>query len=158
MGTKLLFSTSSHPQTNGQIEVVNRTLSTFLRSIIRKNIRTWEECLPHVEFAYNQTMHSSTRFSPFEIVYGFNPLTPLDLSPLPHSERVNLDGAKKANFVKNLYERVHVNIEQRTTQIAQRVNKGRQRMVFESSDWGWLHLRKERFPIQKRNKLLPQGD
>jgi hypothetical protein len=52
LGTKLLFSTTCHPQTNGQSEVVNRTLSTLLRVIIRKNIKTWEECLPHVEFAY----------------------------------------------------------------------------------------------------------
>uniref|UniRef100_A0A2N9I3M5 RNA-directed DNA polymerase n=1 Tax=Fagus sylvatica TaxID=28930 RepID=A0A2N9I3M5_FAGSY len=71
LGTKLLFSTTCHPQTDGQTEVVNRTLSTLLRAIIRKNIKTWEECLPHVEFAYNRAVHSATKFSPFEIVYGF---------------------------------------------------------------------------------------
>ena len=53
--TKLLFSTTCHPQIDGQTEVVNRTLSTFLRAIIKKNIKTWEDCLPHVEFAYNHT-------------------------------------------------------------------------------------------------------
>ncbi|XP_031403186.1 uncharacterized protein LOC116212684, partial [Punica granatum] len=107
LGTKLLFSTTCHPQTDGQTEVVNRTLSTLLRAIIKKNIKTWEECLPHVEFAYNRSVHSATKFSPFEIVYGFNPLTPLDLSHLP--------------------------------------------LI-------WLHMRKERFPTQRRSKLLPRGD
>ncbi|XP_031376072.1 uncharacterized protein LOC116191936, partial [Punica granatum] len=107
LGTKLLFSTTCHPQTDGQTEVVNRTLSTLLRAIIKKNIKTWEECLPHVEFAYNRSVHSATKFSPFEVVYGFNPLTPLDLSPLP--------------------------------------------LI-------WLHMRKERFPAQRRSKLLPRGD
>ncbi|XP_071902671.1 uncharacterized protein [Coffea arabica] len=106
LGTKLLFSTSSHPQTDSQTEVVNRTLSTLLRAIIKKNIKPWEECLPHVEFAYNRTVHSATRFSPFEVVYGFNPLTSLDLSPLPLSECVNLDEKKKADFVKALHEKV----------------------------------------------------
>ncbi|XP_057485167.1 uncharacterized protein LOC130771560, partial [Actinidia eriantha] len=114
LGTKLLFSTTCHPQTDGQTEVVNRTLSTLLRTVISKNIKTWEDCLPHVEFAYNRCVHSATQFSPFEIVYGFNPLTPLDLSPLP--------------------------------------------IVFEPGDWVWLHMRKERFPVQRRSKLLPRGD
>ena len=48
---------TSHPQTDGQIEIVIRTLSTLLRFIIKKNVRTWEDCLPHVEFVYNRTIH-----------------------------------------------------------------------------------------------------
>ena len=71
LGTKLLFSTTCHPQTDGQTEVVNRTLSALLRALISRNLRTWEECLPHVEFAYNRSLHSATKYTPFEIVYGF---------------------------------------------------------------------------------------
>ena len=37
----------------------------------------------HVAFAYNRTAHYATKFSPCKIVYGFNPLIPMDLSPLP---------------------------------------------------------------------------
>ena len=59
----------------------------------------------HVAFAHNRTVHSATKFSAFKIVYGFNPLIPTDLSPLPLSERVNLDGQKKAEFVKQIHER-----------------------------------------------------
>uniref|UniRef100_A0A2N9FXX0 Integrase catalytic domain-containing protein n=1 Tax=Fagus sylvatica TaxID=28930 RepID=A0A2N9FXX0_FAGSY len=158
LGTKLLFSTTCHPQTDGQTEVVNRTLSTLLRAIIRKNIKTWEECLPHVEFAYNRAVHSATKFSPFEIVYGFNPLTPLDLSPLPLTEHVNLDGKKKADFVKQIHEKARLNIERRTEQYATQANKGRRQLVFEPGDWVWLHMRKERFPAKRRSKLLPRGD
>ena len=158
LGTKLLFSTTCHPQTDGQTEVVNRTLSTLLRAIISKNIKTWEDCLPHVEFAYNRAMHSTTKFSPFEIVYGFNPLTPLDLSPLPVSEHLNLDGEKKAEFVKKFHERARLNIERRTEQYLKQANKGRHKQVFEPGDWVWLHMRKERFPTQRRSKLLPRGD
>ncbi|XP_073286746.1 uncharacterized protein [Primulina huaijiensis] len=88
LGTKLLFSTTCHPQTDGQTEVVNRTLGTLLRAILKKNLKNWEDCLPFVEFAYNRCMHSTTNYSPFEIVYGFNPLTPLDLMSLPVSDWV----------------------------------------------------------------------
>ena len=95
--TKLLFSTTC-AQTDGQIKVVNRTLSQLLCAIIQKNLKSLEECLPFVEFAYNKTVHSTTGFSPFEIVYGFNPVTPMDLIPLPFEERVSLDGERRQRW------------------------------------------------------------
>jgi len=58
--TKLLFSTTCHPQTDGQTEVVNITLDTLLRIILKKNRKSWKECLPHVEFAYNRVVHNTT--------------------------------------------------------------------------------------------------
>ena len=63
LGTKLMFSTTCHPQTDGQTEVVNRVLSTLLRPIIKKNIKTWKDYLPHVEFAYNYAVHCATKMS-----------------------------------------------------------------------------------------------
>uniref|UniRef100_A0A2N9I319 Reverse transcriptase domain-containing protein n=1 Tax=Fagus sylvatica TaxID=28930 RepID=A0A2N9I319_FAGSY len=50
----------------------------------------------------------TTSYSPFEIVYGFNPLTPLDLMPLPIDGRSSLDGQKKMELVKSLHERVKI--------------------------------------------------
>ena len=90
--------------------------------------------LQHVEFAYNRYIHSATKFSSFEIVYGFNPLTPLDLLPLPLSERANLDGKKKAEFVKQIHEKARLNIERRTEQYAKQANNGHQQMIFEPGD------------------------
>jgi hypothetical protein len=52
---------------------VNRTLSTMLRVVLKKNIKMWEDCLPHIEFAYNRSLHSTTKMCPFEIVYGLLP-------------------------------------------------------------------------------------
>ncbi|KAL4291903.1 hypothetical protein GQ457_14G015330 [Hibiscus cannabinus] len=95
----------SDRDTDGQIEVVNRVLSTLLRAVIKKNIKTWEDCLPHVEFfAYNHAVHSATNMSPFEVVYGYNPTTPLDMLPLPFEQVMNRDGQSKAEFVKKLHQ------------------------------------------------------
>nr|KYP34081.1 Transposon Ty3-I Gag-Pol polyprotein [Cajanus cajan] len=44
--TKLVYSTTCHPQPDGQTEVVNRSLSTLLRVILKRNKKTWDECLP----------------------------------------------------------------------------------------------------------------
>ena len=133
-------------------------MSTLLRAIIKKNIKTWEDCFPNVEFAYNRTIHSATKFSPFEIVHGFNPLTPLDFSPLPMFEHFNIDGKKRAEFVKQIHEKTRLNIERRTKQYAKQANKGRRQVVFELEYWVWVHMCKERFPAQKRSKLLLRGD
>ena len=74
----------AHPQMDGQIELVNRTLVTLLCAIIQKNLRQWEKCLPLIEFAYNRTIHATSLFSSSEVVYGFNPLTPMKIFPLPN--------------------------------------------------------------------------
>jgi hypothetical protein len=158
LGTKLLFSTSCHPQTDGQTEVVNRSLSQLLRVVINKNLKSWEECLPFVEFAYNRTIHSSTNFSPFEVAYGFNPLTPLDLIPLPLSDLTSLDGEKKAKQVRKIHEEARQQITKKNEQAAARANKGRRKVVFQPGDWVWVHLRKDRFPSKRASKLMPRGD
>lgn len=114
--------------------------------------------MPFIEFAYNRTMHTTTSYSPFEIVYGFNPLTPLDLMPLPVDGRSSLDGQAKAELVKSLHERVRLQIAQKNERVAFQANKGRRRVIFEPGDWVWVHMRKERFPAHRRTKLHPRGD
>lgn len=52
------------------------------------------------------SIHSSTFYSSFEIVYGFNPITPLDLIFLPINKKVSLDGKQKEELVKSLHERI----------------------------------------------------
>jgi len=153
LGTKLLFSTTCHPQTDGQTEVVNRTLSMLLRAMIKKNLKVWEDCLPHVEFAYNRAVHSTTQMCPFEVVYGLKPITPLDLLPLPLQECTNMEASKRAEYVKTKQE-----IEKKYKQYAAKTNKNRKRVTFQPGDLVWVHLRKNRFPEKRKSKLLPRGD
>ena len=157
LGTKLLFSTTCHPQTDGQTEVVNRTMVQLLRALISRNLKSWEDLLPYVEFAYNRVVHSTTHTSPFEVVYGFNPLTPIDLIPLPINNLVSDDGVSKADLVKSMHKQVKERIEKQNTRTAERVNKGRKLVVFKPGDWVWVHFRKERFPNQRKSKLSPRG-
>ncbi|KAK1644996.1 hypothetical protein QYE76_062801 [Lolium multiflorum] len=157
LGTKLLFSTTCHPQTDGQTEVVNRTLSQLLRSMIKKNLKEWEECLPHVEFAYNRAVHSTTELCPFEVVYGFKPITPLDLLPLPIHERVNMEASKRADFVRKIHVKTKELIEKKGKSNAARMNKKRKEMLFKPGDLVWVHFRKDRFPKLRKSKLKPRG-
>jgi len=65
LGTELAFSTTYHPQTNGQIERLNKILEAMLRMYVMHQLRRWEEYLPLVEFAYNNGYQESLRTSPF---------------------------------------------------------------------------------------------
>ncbi|KAL0408292.1 UNVERIFIED_CONTAM: hypothetical protein Sradi_1763600 [Sesamum radiatum] len=69
-----------------------------------------------------------------------------------------MDGKKRAEFVKQIHEKVKSNIERMTQQYMNRANKGRKRVIFEPGDLVWLHLRKERFPDKRKSKLMPRGD
>ncbi|RDY05026.1 hypothetical protein CR513_11189, partial [Mucuna pruriens] len=55
------------------------------------------EVLLQIEFAYNRVVNSNTSHSSFELIYGFNPLPPLDLLALPIMPTwVNYEGLSKA--------------------------------------------------------------
>jgi len=73
LGTILPMSCGYHPQTDGQTEIMNKTLEAMLRPYVGASHRQelWEDYLPLVEFAYNSTPQTSTEKSPFELMYGF---------------------------------------------------------------------------------------
>ena len=67
------MSTADHPEMDGQIERVNQVLEDMLRAYVSKKQTNWEDYLPILEFAYNSAKHVSTGFSPFMLMYGFQP-------------------------------------------------------------------------------------
>ena len=77
MGTTLKFSSSFHPQTDGQFEEANSTVLDLLKCYVSEHKAKWEQYLPLVEYAYNNTVHSSTGKAPFEIVEGGKKVPPI---------------------------------------------------------------------------------
>ncbi|GKD59212.1 RNA-directed DNA polymerase [Tanacetum coccineum] len=131
LGSKLQFSSSHHLQTDGQTEVVNRSLGNLLRSLIGDNAKQWDLILPQAEFAYNRSVNCTTCKSLFEVVYGQNLITPLDLVPVPEVGRFSEEGADQSKQIKELHR---------------------------SGDLVWIHLRKEHFLAGRFRKLKPRGD
>jgi hypothetical protein len=73
LGIKTSLSTAFHPQTDGQTERVNQEIEQYLRIFINQRQDDWAEWLPLAEFAYNNRVHASTRYTPFEMDSGQHP-------------------------------------------------------------------------------------
>ncbi|XP_024014856.1 uncharacterized protein LOC112088827 [Eutrema salsugineum] len=88
-------------------------------------------CIPYIEFAYNNANHSATKLSPFEILYGFKPETPLDLKPLPPPEYASQDGVDKAEKIRKLHQKTIENLEKKTAQYKLQADKNRKEIILE---------------------------
>lgn len=73
---KRRLSSAFHPQTDGQTERQNQTLEHYLRCFCAKEADDWLQLLPVAEFAYNNSVHSSTGKSPFFVIQGQHPRMP----------------------------------------------------------------------------------
>jgi hypothetical protein len=73
-------------------------------------------------------------------------------------ERVNFDASKRVEFIKKLHDQARTNIEKMTKLYEKRANNGQKKVLFERGDLVWVHLRKDRFPDQRKSKLQPWAD
>ena len=82
-----------HPQSNGMLERFHSTLKQMLRKTCLE-IREWDTWISYLLFAYRETPHSTTGFSPFELMFGRDvrgPLTVLgSYGRVSHSQWWNL--------------------------------------------------------------------
>jgi len=77
MGLELKMGISFRPQTDGQTEKVNLVIQQFLRNYVVANQQDWVDHLELVEFCYNNSKHSVTRSTPFQMVTSKSPIVPM---------------------------------------------------------------------------------
>ncbi|KAI5317165.1 hypothetical protein L3X38_036872 [Prunus dulcis] len=87
---------------DGQTEVVNHSLGDLLCCLVGDKPGNWDFLLHVAKFAYNNSVNRSTGKSPFEVVHGYSPRSPVDLVALPVAARA-LDSA--TSFAEHIRQR-----------------------------------------------------
>ena len=151
LGVEKLRTSPYHPQTDGQVERLNRTLKGILTAYVNKDHNDWDVHLPLALFAYRNSVHSSSGVSPIRAVYGREANTPLVL--------IGTQVEAKEKFISNYCDELEktLNDVQRVVREniseAQRKqkkgyddrNKLDQGVPFKEGDLVWLMNSPERF-------------
>ena len=72
-GVSLAISSAYHPQSDGQIEVVNKSLKHYPKAFATDRPSTWVEWLSLAKFWFNTNFHTLIKMTPFEALYGYSP-------------------------------------------------------------------------------------
>jgi hypothetical protein len=153
LGMELSFSSTYHPQTDGQTEVVNQSLGNLLRSLVTEHHSQWDQILSQAEFAYNDSPNRSTGKSPFQIVYGMKPRGVSELRDLEQNEFRSVGAEDFAAEMQKLHNQIKEQLQNNNREYKCRVDQHRRELQFEVGDQVLAHLRKERFPRGTYNKL-----
>ncbi len=93
-----------HPQTNGQTERFNKTVTEMIRKYIENGFEKWENILGSVAFAYNNSTHSSTAETPYFLNHGRDPVMPIDQFLLPLLSTIVTPSDYKSQIMGRLHE------------------------------------------------------
>ncbi|KAF5817054.1 putative nucleotidyltransferase, Ribonuclease H [Helianthus annuus] len=155
-GIDQALSTAYHPQSDGQTEVLNRCLETYLRCMVMTQPSTWVKWLSLAEWWYNTTWHSAIKMPPFKALYGIDP--PLHLPHIP------LDTAV-ADLETWFHQREAVllslkqNLEKARNRMKQFADMHRSERSFVVGDWVFLKLHphvQSSLRLHKYSKLSPK--
>jgi Integrase zinc binding domain len=154
LGTKLLMSTSFHPQTDGASERAIRSISQILRALVSPDQRDWSEKVPMTEFAINSAVSSSSGFVPFELNSGYIP----SINPGARPEPSAVPGVK--HFVnkalQNLADAHDAIIESRARQTHYANTRRKQDDQFEAGDLVYVSTADLSLPKGRARKLMPK--
>ncbi|XP_068323131.1 uncharacterized protein [Pyrus communis] len=155
LGSRLLYSTAYHPQTDGQSERTIQTLEDMLRSSVLQFGDAWHKRLDLMKFSYNNSFHSSIGMAPFEAFYGRSCRTPLCWSEV--GERV-LEGPEIVEETIQNIQVIKSNLKAAQDRQKSLADKHVTDRVYKVGDWVFLKLSAWRGVVWfgKKGKLSPR--
>jgi hypothetical protein len=133
------LSTVFHPQTDGQTERLNQMKQQYLRAFCNYEHDNWVELLPLAEFAYNNTIHVSTRMTPFWANYHNHPVMQFKAPKQPSSLNSEIQADTFAAGLEETHKTLRKNLQE--AQANHTKYAGRKDVVFEIGDNVWHSTR-----------------
>ncbi|KAJ7960249.1 Ty3/gypsy retrotransposon protein [Quillaja saponaria] len=136
-GIKQRLSTAYHPQTDGQTEVLNRCLETYLRCMTGEQPKEWVRWLPLAEYWYNTNFHSAIQTTPYQVLYGQKP--PMHIPYLVGSTAVETVD-RSLNAREEAIKVLKFHMERAQNRMRMQINKHRTDKAFQVGDKVYLKL------------------
>ena len=114
-------SSVRHPASNGKVEVFHRYMNNYMAKYVQENQFNWDTYLAGMLFAYRTSLHDSLKHSPFYILYGRDPILPLDTLLNPKLKYLGDD------YVPCMLQRMHITFKdvQHYSKLAREKNRAR---------------------------------
>ena len=120
-GSHKTRTTPYHPESDGMVERFNRTLLMMLAMFAGKNRDDWDDLLPAVMMAYRSSVHESTGFSPYRLMFGEECTLPMDIwLPKEQSDTPDPITSLYAIWVRDALEEAYEQVRQHSGQAVQR--------------------------------------
>ncbi len=79
VGIRKTRTTPLHPQSDGMVERMNRTLEAQLSMFVQQHQQDWDQHIPSLMLPYRSAVHDSTKSSPARLMLGRELKLPIDL-------------------------------------------------------------------------------
>ena len=168
LNIKQKFTTTYNPQCNGMIERFHSFLKARLRIATSTSALDywegdeWNRLIPCITFAYNTTIHSSTKYEPYQVLFGRRPRLPIEIANIAGNVEENkmtcsdyesylAQLIKQLGIIRNKAFRAQYKAQMKA---AERINKTRTPFIFQVGDWVLKNVAITRVGNEK--KLKPQ--
>ena len=139
-GSHKTRTTPYHPESDGLVERFNRTLLMMLAMFASKNQEDWDDLLPTVMMTYRSSVHESTGFSPYRLMFGEECTLPMDIGlPKQQSDLPDSISSPYALWVRDSLEAAYEQVRRYSGQVVQRqkrlYDRRAVRRLFTVGDW-----------------------
>ena len=139
LGSELKFSTTNHPQTDGQTKRINALLEEYLRHYVTATQKNWVDLMDTAQLCYNLQRSSATGMSPFELAIGVQPRMPLEVAKQKAGGN-NPAAYKMAQSRQDMLDKARDSLEKAAKRMKKYADRDRRPLEFQVGDRVLLKL------------------